>query len=444
MKKINERIKIRLILIAILTMSVSVLYSQDKEDITLADSLHSESVKPDSLHRSPEDSVLIENLMLQIQELKLNEILIRNEYDKNSQLSVEADSIKEAKKRQQIDSLRNLTPGIPLVVEGDTLFMLYTRRGGVAPRQRVEAAQQAILDLGNKLTTKIDTVFLFDSEYTTDIMSGDRVIITITDQDGLWQNMSRQQLAAQYLPVVSDTIHDLQAKYGLFMRMKNIGLSILVIIFQIILIWLTNRLFRKVKRLIVRLVCYKLKPISIKDYEFLDTRRQGRILFFLSNVVRLLIILIQLLISIPILFSIFPETKELAYTLFTYIWNPSRDMLLSIGGYMPKLFQIIVIVVCFRYLAKGVEIYHQRNSNGQTAHQWFLRRLGISHLLHFAVLALFLHVCDDMAFATQFGFCHFSGGVCLCGARSFFGLHKCHRQPDGRNDIDLYAYFQDR
>ena len=98
----------------------------------------------------------------------------------------------------------------------------------------------------------------------------------------------------------------------------------------------------------------KLKPISIQNYEILDTQKQVSLLIFLANILRYLLLFILLVLTIPILFSIFPQTKELAYKITYYIWNPVKDILEGILGYIPNLFTIIVICLVIKYVIKGI------------------------------------------------------------------------------------------
>lgn len=98
----------------------------------------------------------------------------------------------------------------------------------------------------------------------------------------------------------------------------------------------------------------KLKPISIQNYEILDTQKQVSLLIFLANILRYLLLFILLVLTIPILFSIFPQTKELAYKIAYYIWNPVKDILEGILGYIPNLFTIIVICLAIKYVIKGI------------------------------------------------------------------------------------------
>lgn len=320
--------------------------------------INSETIsdKEDSLKlsASQKDSILIEELTLQLQEMRMNEILLRSEFEEASKKTIKDDSIRKAVQRHQIDSLRIRTPGTPIIIEGDTLFKLYTRRGGVTPKARAESAENMITQFGRSITLQRDSIYLFTGDYTTDIMVGEKVIISITEQDGLWQNKSRDQLAQEYLPVISKKIDDLQAEYGLAIRIKRLGLFTLVILVQLALIVFTNKMFRKLRRRIVRFSHEKLKSVKIKEYEFLNTHKQARILLLLSQIAKLLLIAIQLIISIPLLFSIFPETENLAMLLLSYIWDPIKGIILAIAAYFPNIIKIVVIYFCFKYIVRGV------------------------------------------------------------------------------------------
>lgn len=104
---------------------------------------------------------------------------------------------------------------------------------------------------------------------------------------------------------------------------------------------------RKLKVRIQKLKDTKLKPISIQDYELLDTQKQVNLLIFLSNLLRYVFMLLQLL-PVP-LFSIFPQTKNLAYQIFSYIWNPVKTIFSGVIEYIPNLFTIFVIWYAVKY-----------------------------------------------------------------------------------------------
>lgn len=308
-----------------------------------------------SKNKELQDSLQIQELTFQLQEMKLNEIRLLTELDGSRNLSATTDSLKKAEQKHRIDSLRALTTGVPVVIDHDTLFTLYAMRGGHSPRDRADDIQETILKIGKSHALRNDSIHIYDSELVTDVMYGDKVIVSITDQDGLWQSETRLDLAKQYLPIIGRKISELKEENSILQIAKRAGLFILVLVVQYLLFRLTNYLFKKLRRRIIWLMQNRLRSITIREYEFLDTHRQGRVLMFFSNMVRYLLLLIQLTISVPILFAIFPQTEDLALKIFSYMLEPVKMIFKSIITYIPNLFIILAIYYCIRYIIKGIQ-----------------------------------------------------------------------------------------
>ena len=290
----------------------------------------------------------------ELEEARLSEANMRMEMEQMRLKAFAADSVKLAQQRARIDSLRQFTPGVPVVVEGDTLFYLYTKRGGYTPLQRAEMIDAAIMQLGKRFTLHPDSVYIESSDIVTDLMYGNKVIASFTDQDGLWEGRSREQLATDKRKIVVQKLKELKEEHSLWQLGKRILYFVLVLAGQYLLFWLTGWLFRKLKVRIQKLKDTRLKPISIQNYELLDTQRQVNLLIFLSNLLRYVIMLLQLLITVPLLFAIFPQTKGLAYQIFSYIWNPIKNILVGIVDYIPNLFAILIICFAVKYLVRLV------------------------------------------------------------------------------------------
>lgn len=299
------------------------------------------------------DSIRLIELELQVQEMKLNEMLLMSSIDEAKNQNFVSDSLKMAEKRNRIDSLRSLTTGVPVAINSDTLFLIYAKRGGRTPVERAEMAQEVINKVGKNYSLSMDSLYVLESEHFSDIMYGELVVYSVTDQDALWQNTTHVELAQEYIPVITNKIVELRREYNVLQVLKRIGLLLLVLVAQYYLFRLTNKLFRKLRRKIIRLKQTVLKPIVVRDYEFLNTHRQGLVLIFLTNMVRYVVLLLQLMISVPIIFSIFPQTENLAIKLFGYLISPIKMVGKSILEYIPNLFIIIVIYLCVKYIIKG-------------------------------------------------------------------------------------------
>ena len=316
--------------------------------------LTGDSVATRTAVRNDSDSVRMADMKKELEEARLSEANMRMEMEQMRLKAFAADSVKLAQQRARIDSLRQFTPGVPVVVEGDTLFYLYTKRGGYTPLQRAEMIDAAIMQLGKRFTLHPDSVYIESNDIVTDLMYGNKVIASFTDQDGLWEGRSREQLATDKRKIVVQKLKELKEEHSLWQLGKRILYFVLVLAGQYLLFWLTGWLFRKLKVRIQKLKDTRLKPISIQNYELLDTQRQVNLLIFLSNLLRYVIMLLQLLITVPLLFAIFPQTKGLAYQIFSYIWNPIKNILVGIVDYIPNLFAILIICFAVKYLVRLV------------------------------------------------------------------------------------------
>ncbi len=295
------------------------------------------------------------------------------------------------------DSLLAAT-GSPIVADGDTLFFLYTNRGGYTAAHRAEMATEMLDKISRNSSESHDTVYALDSDSDgiTDIMYGSNVIVTITDSDASGLGTTRQELAARYIPVISAKIADLKDDHNIRGILIRGALFLLVIVLQYILFRLTNYLFRRLRRVIIRFMQQRLKPVIIRDYELLNKRQLGRILIFLNNILRYLALLIQLMFTVPMLFAIFPQTEKLALKIFYYIIEPIKMVGHSIIDYIPNLFIILVIWFCIKYLIRGLhyianEIEHEKLKINGFYPDWAQPTFNIIRFLLYAFMIAMIY-----------------------------------------------------
>lgn len=141
-------------------------------------------------------------------------------------------------------------------------------------------------------------------------MYGSKVLLSLTDQDALWEGVSRDSLAKERQQNVITKLHEMKAEHGLWRMAKRVLYFVLVIVGQYFLFRLTNWLFRKLKARILRLKDTKIKPVSIQGYELLDAQKQANLLVFLSSIGRYILMGLQLLFTVPLIFIIFPRRKD--------------------------------------------------------------------------------------------------------------------------------------
>lgn len=133
------------------------------------------------------DSLRLKQMQEELEAARLNEANMRLEMEQLRLQTFAADSLKLAEQKTRIDSLRRVTKGVPVIVDGDTLFYLYTKRGGYTAQTRAEMDAAIITELGERFNLHPDSVYIENSDIVTDVMYEDIVIVSFTDQDGLWE-----------------------------------------------------------------------------------------------------------------------------------------------------------------------------------------------------------------------------------------------------------------
>lgn len=342
--------RLRLLCLCIVYLSVSAISAQMiKKGVNI---INIDSLQTDNIHAVDSDSINLVSLRKELDAARLNENSLRMEIEQMKLTVYAADSVKLSNQKKRIDSLRSRTCGVPVVVDDDTLFYFYAKRGGHTPQQRAENVANDIINLGKRFNMNPDSLYIENSDIVTDVMYKNKVIVSFTDIDGLWENTNRDSLAADKRKIIVEKLRLMKEEHGLFQLCKRIVYFILVLVGQFILFRITNWLFRILKIRIIRIRNTRLKPFSIQDYELLDTYKQVKLLIFLASLVRYAFMFLQLLLTVPLLFSIFPQTKDLAYQIFSYIWYPVKSIINSVLSYIPNLFTIFVIFMAIKYLVR--------------------------------------------------------------------------------------------
>lgn len=264
----------------------------------------------------------------------------------------QADSLRRAKQRHQVDSLRKFVKGFPVVPFRDTLFYLFTRQGSFTARERAEAISLRIAKLGDIFGFKPDSLKIASAEQTTDIVFQDQLLFSISDQDALWQNTTRVRLAKNIRMTIARSVVQHQEETKWQTLLKEALSALLVVVVVVLLIYVLNRFFRWIMVRIHAHQSWLGKGIRIKNYQILDA---AGILYVARLVMRLLkwlLIILIIYMALPVLFGIFPFTRNFSQILIGYIASPLKTTGAAILNYIPNLITIIVLIAIFRYVLK--------------------------------------------------------------------------------------------
>ena len=146
---------------------------------------------------------------------------------------------------------------------------------------------------------------------------------------------------------------------------QRLGIALAIVAAQALLIWVFWYLFKRLNVKIEYAGKDKIKPLTIKKFRLLTAKQIINIIEVFLKLLKYVITAVQLFLTIPIVFSLFSATKNLASTLFGYILNPLKNIAIDVVKYIPNLFTIIIIVLITRYVLRGLKFFAAQIDRGK-------------------------------------------------------------------------------
>jgi small-conductance mechanosensitive channel len=301
------------------------------------------------------DSTKRANLELQINSLKTTDNLNKEDLQKQLQELNDQENQRIIQKKAQIEALRQTAKSYPVIgFFKDTLFTIYSKLGSFSAKDRADAISKRINSLADNFNFTGDSLIAIESESTVDIMFGETIIMSVSENDAIWENESKVELANKYRSIIANEVMHFKTETSLSTLLKEIGLAILVLFIIVVIIiyinkgskWLANKISEQENK--------RINGFKIRNYTLFDAKREVGVLLNINTLIKWLIILLVIYIALPILFGIFPWTKGFATTLFSYILNPLKKIAGSVWHFLPDLFTILVIIFVFRYIFRAL------------------------------------------------------------------------------------------
>jgi small-conductance mechanosensitive channel len=347
------------LLIAFQVLLASQLFAQTDSSVRETDSLNALILQEfnrkvnDLNQQRIADSIQLAKLQVELGSVKTTDNLRKGELEKQIQEIKNKDAVRIAQKKARIDSMRQSVKGYP--VEGffnDTLFLIYNRSGGFTAKDRAAAISQRIKNVAERSRFKPDSIRLAEGETNIDIIYDETVLMSISENDALWNNMSKQELAQKNREIINQALKKYKSEISLAVLAKEIALALLVLLIVSVLIYSVIKFFQWVERKINQQEGKKLKGIKIRDYTLFDSHREVKMLHAVNSLLKWVVILLIVYIALPVIFGLFPWTKNYAQTLFGFVLSPLKRIGSALWGYLPSLITIVVIVLLFRYVLK--------------------------------------------------------------------------------------------
>lgn len=322
------------------------------------DSLHlTESILIKQQQQSRLDSLLKLQLREELKGVQGNQVKTDELQAKLAAIN-QADSVRRLQQTKKIAELKKNTKGYPVTLLNDTLFNVFVRVGSFKAKDRAESISKKIENLYHDPFFKSDSLAVQQNEDSYDIIYNKEIVImSVSDLDALWFDKTAAIMSKEYLSVIKQQVIRQKKENSVINWAKKIGIALSIILGLTLLIRLINKLFKKGEHYFEIKNQQLFEYLTSKKIKIFTPEQIKSLILKMYNIVRILVVLLIIYLSLPLLFSIFPQTKGLTSQLIQWILTPLLSSLKAIVKFLPNLITIIVIYFIFKYAIKGLRYF---------------------------------------------------------------------------------------
>jgi small-conductance mechanosensitive channel len=286
--------------------------------------------------------------------------------------------------------------GYPVAPFKDTLLYIYNKIGSFKAENRATAIASRIDLLYKDPFYSPDSLNVSTSDGSVDIVyKRDFIIMSVTELDAKEVGDNSFSLAQKNRSIINKAILYQQEYNSEWNWLKRIGLAALLLAIIILIVWIINRLFRWLKLYVISNKEKHITGLKVKESYVFSPDKHLEFVLRIIGIIRIVVLAFVLYFSLPVLFSVFPATKDYASILLKWIFSPAKSALMGFVHFLPNLFSIIVIVLLFVYLIKAIKFFVDEIHKGQIKidgfySDWAIPTFNIIKILMYAFMVVII------------------------------------------------------
>ena len=153
------------------------------------------------------DSLEKAELEEQLKSLKTTDNIQKEELLDRLKAIDEKEKQRIQEKIDRINAYKAKASGYPVTgILSDTLFSLYTKIGAVTAKERAANIIHKIQNLYNDDFLVVDSIQAVKSDNMYDVVYNNNIIMSVSENDALWQGTSTEVLANQYTETIKSSL----------------------------------------------------------------------------------------------------------------------------------------------------------------------------------------------------------------------------------------------
>ncbi|MDD2272555.1 MAG: mechanosensitive ion channel family protein [Desulfuromonadaceae bacterium] len=242
-----------------------------------------------------------------------------------------------------------------VMLSGKPVLSIKTRVLSFSPEDRAKTISSRLERLAKDPLFQPSLLKVVDSENTSDIISGDMVVMSVAEADALAEGKTRLMLAEEDAAKIRAAVEARNKEYSMNSLLFGALYSLLATLALVTALVLINHFLPKLITKLESLRGTYIRSIRFQSIEILNEARIVAVITSLIRGTRFVLLLGLLYLYIPLVLSFFPWTHGMATKLLDYILTPIEKVGMSVISYLPKIFFLIVIITIAHYIIKFIK-----------------------------------------------------------------------------------------
>lgn len=245
---------------------------------------------------------------------------------------------------------------VPVVIDGVHLFPV---RGVQAfpAKERAKEIARRIREIAKDPGVNVDSVEAEDSELGTNIVAGDRRLLSIYDVDAKIEGVPRAVMAKAYVSKIKNAVKKYRRDRSFESIIRGMLYSLLATAVLVAVLIILFRLLRKLLTVIESRYRRKIESLRIQSLEIVQAKRIWAVVTGFTKAIRFIIALSLIYFYLDFVLSRFPWTRFAALHLLDYVVSPLRIIGAGILGYIPNFIFIVIVILVTRYALKFTKLF---------------------------------------------------------------------------------------
>src|SRR4051794_626247 len=234
-------------------------------------------------------------------------------------------------------------PAAAVLVEGQPILWLTVGAGAYSPQFRADRIGRRLADAIHDRTLADPRVIVAESDGSSEIRVGPRLLMVVTGRDAASLGASRPAIAQQYAAIFEEAIRAERLRYAPATLLRSTEYAVLATLAFAALAWLIVRITTALRRATARRLAARAEALQAIDPELLAPARLSRTIGSGVIAARVVLLMGAADVYLTYVLGLFPWTRAVSTQLLGYAFNPVRTVIAAFAGYVPKLLFLIVI-----------------------------------------------------------------------------------------------------